>query len=270
MCTIVLAASASYLQGALVALSSHFGPDFLQQVISGQGAIGVAVAVIQFVAAYAAAKPSAAGALLVQPSTGSAYSALAVPPHPPSAIRASAFHFFLAVGAFAFLGCVAITLLARFDVYRMVHARDAQAAKEGEPPSVWRAERKIRHLGLAVAGVFAVTLSVFPGVTATILSAPGGGREPAWLRLPAALEEPALFIPLVFGVFAAGDWIGRLLPQVQCLVFTDWRGLMGATVARVVFIVRVYSHTPILFSPTGSADAIPHFVPFPSSRSHSS
>lgn len=115
-------------------------------------------------------------------------------------------------------------------------------------------ERKVRHLGVAVLVVFAVTLSVFPGVTSTILSAPEG-RDPRWLQLPEVLEQPALFIPLVFGVFAAGDWVGRLLPQVPALVVTDWRWLMTASVARVVFIVSL--------TPLPCCDPLPTANPLP-------
>lgn len=248
--TIVLAASASYLQGAATALAAIFGPDFLAQIISGQGAIGVAVAAIQFVSAYAAVKSSSSlspdtPSLQFQTASAAAsgaqdLAALAAGPTPDKDIRDSAFHFFLAVGAVSAFGYVAFEVMSRLEVYKLVKRSEKESAEE-EEPSVRAAERKIRHLGIAVLIVFAVTLSVFPGVTSSILSAntDGQARGPAWLQLPQTLSQPALFIPLVFGIFACGDWLGRLLPQIQALVFTDWRVLMAAAVLRVLFIVSL-------------------------------
>jgi solute carrier family 29 (equilibrative nucleoside transporter), member 1/2/3 len=80
-------------------------------------------------------------------------------------------------------------------------------------------------------GVFAVTLSVFPAVTSSILSVhEEGSGGPTW-------SQAAVFLPIGFMVFAVGDWTGRILPQSKFLTFTDWRALAVASAARIVFIV---------------------------------
>ncbi|GAA6029782.1 hypothetical protein JCM8097_001047 [Rhodosporidiobolus ruineniae] len=246
--SIVLAAAASYLQNAVVALSASFGPSYLNQILSGQGAIGFAVAMIQFIAAYGAAKAAqkkSAPALLDQPTllqrglftVRDEIVELAVP---PKSVRMSAFTFFLAVGIFAAVSWISYAVLVRLPLYRLVVRANFDSAAADDNASTKSAsapladlrvvERKIRHLGLALFLVFAVTLSVFPSITATIQSVHAGQPDAK------LLQSPALFVPLGFAVFAAGDWLGRVLPQWEKLAFTNWKALWVATVARIVFI----------------------------------
>ncbi|GAA6014706.1 hypothetical protein JCM10207_006910 [Rhodosporidiobolus poonsookiae] len=246
---VILAGSASYLQNAVVALSASFGPSYLNQILSGQGAIGFAVAMIQFIAAYGAVKASHKSSsssspslrLRLQPDFNLAYPAdslLSTTATPPDSVRTSAFTFFLTIGIFAAVSWLSYALLVRLPIYRLVIRSsfdvddDACSTTSAAAPlaDMRQVERKVRHLGVAMFIVFGVTLSVFPSITATIVSVK--------TDLPDArmLQNPALFVPLGFAVFAGGDWLGRVLPQWEKLQFTNWKVLMGCSVARIVFI----------------------------------
>ncbi|GAA6001331.1 nucleoside transmembrane transporter FUN26 [Rhodotorula paludigena] len=241
---VILAGSASYLQNAVVALSASFGPQFLNQILSGQGAIGFAVALIQFLAAYGAVKSEKAtpstGFRIQRDVTAALDNALlqtraAVPPAP---VRQSAFTFFLTVGVFAAVSFCSYLVLIYLPLYRLVvrasfegsASRDGKDSSSSRGPSMRAVERKVRHLGVAMFLVFGVTLAVFPSITSTIVSVK--------TDLPDArvLQRPELFVPLGFAVFAAGDWLGRVLPQIERLAFTNWKWLMAGSVARIVFV----------------------------------
>ncbi|GAA6052244.1 hypothetical protein JCM3770_007397 [Rhodotorula araucariae] len=241
--SIVLAASASYLQNAVVALSASFGPSYLNQILSGQGAIGFAVALIQFTAAYgavkAASKAPTAGFTVQDNSTVLSLAnpllaaRNAIPPEP---VRQTAFSFFLAVGIFAAVSFVCYIILVRLPLYRLVvrasFDTNATAGKDSSSSgaSMRAVERKVRHLGIAMFLVFGITLAVFPSITSTIVSIKTGDPD---ARL---LQRPELFVPLGFAVFAGGDWLGRLMPQWERLAWTNWKVLMACSVARVVFV----------------------------------
>lgn len=217
---------------------------YLQGILSGQGAVGLAVAALQFVSAYTA-KPSRTA--VRSRSTSLVLHTTAIP---DATIRDSAFTFFLTVGLFSGFAYLAYALLVRLPLYRLVIRGSAddpdtdpsslQHKPTNPPPSLWVVERKVRHLGLAIFYIFAVTLSVFPSITSSILSVhdPTTGGEGGLGR---TLSAPGLFVPLAFMVFAAGDWIGRAMPQFDSLVFTNWRVLAGASAARTAFVVSPQS-----------------------------
>ncbi|GAA5892877.1 nucleoside transmembrane transporter FUN26 [Sporobolomyces salmoneus] len=261
---IVLSASASYLQNAVVALSAAFGPSYLACILSGQGGIGFAVAMIQLVAAWTAAKanlpksatPSSAFAFQLETSPNPDLQAtiqLLESPVPPAAIRQTAFSFFLTIGIFAVVSWLCYAVLIRLPLYRLVirseFDEDAQhqaeqnhsssnsngdgtgKGSEDTPAASLRVvERKVRKLGIAMFLVFGVTLSVFPSITSSILSVKTGHPDAK------LIQQPELFVPLGFAVFAAGDWFGRVLPQWEKLAWTNWKGLMACSVARFAFI----------------------------------
>lgn len=279
---IVLAASASLLQNGVVALSSSFGPSYLNQIMSGQGAIGFSVAMVQFIAAYGAAKeakntPSPSPSALLLQTAKTAVEPLFV--SPPDSVRTSAFVFFLSIGIFAGVSWLAYFVLVHLPLYRLViranseDGNDASSIKSASAPATNTlkvVERKVRHLGIAMFICFGVTLSVFPSVTATIQSVKVGAPD---ARL---LQSTALFVPLGFAVFAGGDWMGRVLPQIEKLVWTNWKVLMGCSVGRIVFIVRFFLPflpRPISFSlahlssysPSSSSATKPPEPPLPSS-----
>ncbi|KAK4702309.1 hypothetical protein P7C70_g3917, partial [Phenoliferia sp. Uapishka_3] len=221
----------------VVALSSRFGSSYLQGILSGQGAVGLAVAGLQFVAAYTA-------------STGAESSPhqfhlqlrqqdFAIESTPAQSIRTSAFSFFLTIGIFSALGLLVHLLLIKLPLYRLVIQAHADSKHVGgvtkKAPSAAVVERKVRVLGVAIAWIYVVTLSIFPAITSSVLSVgqPGEGRESG---LGSRLSDPSLFVPLGFIIFNAGDWTGRAMPQVKSLSFTDWRWLAGLSAARVLFI----------------------------------
>ncbi|GAA5918501.1 hypothetical protein JCM1841_003270 [Sporobolomyces salmonicolor] len=250
--SIILSASASYLQNAVVALSAAFGPSYLASILSGQGGIGFAVAMIQFVSAYSAAKaiasaePPAFTSLLLETDVSRVYSSdgnlilnMFDTPIPPEATRQSAFSFFLTIGIFAAISWISYAVLIRLPLYRLVirstfdeGASSRSNSKPSPSPStsMRKVERKVRKLGIAMFLVFGITLSVFPSITSSILSVKTGEPDAN------IFQKPELFVPLGFAVFAAGDWFGRVLPQWEKLAWTNWKGLMACSVARVVFV----------------------------------
>ncbi|GAA6060265.1 hypothetical protein JCM10212_003965 [Sporobolomyces blumeae] len=283
---IILSASASYLQNAVVALSAAFGPSYLACILSGQGGIGFAVAMIQLLAAISAAKanlpksgsapspssPATAFALELDMSPNPSMRAtigLLESPVPSAAIRQSAFSFFLTIGIFAVFSWLCYATLIRLPLYRLViraefdesaqrrsnenghdsshHRAPSSSSSSGQsrprprknsstssasasPSSLRVVERKVRKLGISMFLVFGITLSVFPAITSSIISVKTGSPDAK------LLQQPELFVPLGFAVFAAGDWFGRVLPQWESLAWTNWKALLGCSVARLVFI----------------------------------
>ncbi|KAI5475437.1 nucleoside transporter [Pseudohyphozyma bogoriensis] len=218
LCTVFLSASASYLQNAVVALSSRFGAHYLQGILSGQGAIGLSVALLQFISAYAST------------SLPSRITPLAV----PSSVRASAFSFFLTITIFSFLSLLSYLVLTRLPLYRLVIRSAETSSRPHSPskrkPSLRAVEHKVRILGCSIFYCFFVTLAVFPSTTSSVASVHEGTGKGG------RLAERTLFVPLGFIVFNAGDWIGRAMPGWKRIVFSDWRWLAGCSAARSVFI----------------------------------
>lgn len=73
---IAQAAAGSYLQTAVVAVASLFGPTAMQAVMSGQAAVAVAVSLVQAISAYASVRgqaPSEAYVLEAGPEERSAF-----------------------------------------------------------------------------------------------------------------------------------------------------------------------------------------------------
>lgn len=248
--------AASYLQNAVVALSSIFGPMFLQGILSGQGAVALVIAAIQFIAAYSAT----ASQDIVLFDEGGA-------PVPSPAIRDSSFHFFLTITCFAVFSLLSFIVLIRLPLYRLVLRANDKGADDDNAPSPRVVERKVRWLGIAVFYVFFVTLAVFPSVTATITSVNEGKSR---------LAAPELFVPLAFTIFAAGDWLvrlptlcqycprtdhlavfaqGRALPQTERFAFTSTKWLLISSAARTVFI-PLFLFCNVQGTPAGTAPLI--------------
>ncbi|KAK0543255.1 hypothetical protein OC846_006214 [Tilletia horrida] len=56
--SVLLAASVSYLQNAVVAICSIFGPDAMSLMLTGQGVIGLSISLVQLAAAWAQSDPA--------------------------------------------------------------------------------------------------------------------------------------------------------------------------------------------------------------------
>lgn len=251
VCTVVLAASASYLQNAVVALSASFGPHYLQGILSGQGAVAFLVSALQFIAAYtslSAAAPSdpqvvigpstVAPQLYIYDGTLSATQA----PIPEKGVRQAAFTFFLAIGIFAVVSLLSYILLTHIPLYRLVirasegDEEDDDGRQKSAKPSLRVVERKIRKLGISMFLVFGITLAVFPSITSTIVSV-NEGKLPPGSGISETLTKAPVFLPVAFMMFAIGDWVGRMIPQIKVLTFTNWKALALLSAARIVFIV---------------------------------
>ncbi|GAA6014704.1 hypothetical protein JCM10207_006909 [Rhodosporidiobolus poonsookiae] len=67
-------------------------------------------------------------------------------------------------------------------------------------------------------------------------SSAGGNWVNAAVQCAKTLRSPAQSVPLGIAFFSGGDWIGRVLLQWEGLQFTNWKVLMGCSIARIVFI----------------------------------
>ncbi|GAA98152.1 uncharacterized protein L969DRAFT_46815 [Mixia osmundae IAM 14324] len=253
-CSFLSAAGASYLQNAIVALSALFGPSYLQGILSGQGAIGALVSVIQFASAYGGLKEddtSDSSAVLAAPQVVFTTTDSPIDDYVDK-LRDSAFIFFIVATAMAAGSLVAYVILMRMPYFRVVvrssgvddpnddleHSDGGmgtkQPAEEHEPVSFRVVFGKVRLLALSVFYVFFVTLSVFPSITASVLSVndkPGSDG-----KSPPAIFTPVLFVPLGFIIFNVGDWIGRAMPQIPLLNFHAPKALAIVSVARTAFV----------------------------------
>ena len=193
-----------------VALSSYFSPYYLQAIFSGQGAIGVGISVVQFA--------SSAG---TSSTTSSPID---------ESIKRSALIFFSIAALFTLSGLLLHLSLIRLPFYRRTveQANHAHDHNEATHIPLWQVERKVRSLGIAAFAIFAITLAIFPSITSAILSVKDA---------PTGIYSPALFIPLGFIVFNAGDWLGRGMAAVPALGFFGVKQLCWATAVRVMFIV---------------------------------
>lgn len=84
--------------------------------------------------------------------------------------------------------------------------------------AIWMA---VRRMGLSVMFTFFITLSLFPGITASLVSY--------------SQPDSKLFVPIVcFLLFNLGDWVGRTLAGWRQILSA--RTLPYAIAARVVFL----------------------------------
>jgi len=153
--TLIAAAGASYLQNAVVALSALFGPSYLQGILSGQGAIGAAVSIAQFLSAL-----SGVQSVNTLVNTDDPFD------KEQDNLRSSAFVFFLIATVFSFTAFLAHLGLVKMPFYRLT-VRGAETSSDAgsddrEQVSSRTIERKVRVLGCAVFFIFFITLSVFP------------------------------------------------------------------------------------------------------------
>ncbi|OCH95953.1 hypothetical protein OBBRIDRAFT_787800 [Obba rivulosa] len=227
------AAAGSYLQTAVVAIASLFGPRTMQAVMSGQAAVGVAVSAVQVI--------SAATSLRVPPSSEIQVQNASQPE------ETSAFIFFGLSTLFLLVSAGAHTMLIRLPMYKFMVER-SQTAGGGNPPDTpglldddenpfehphhthhdgKRDMLRLAKLNLpynfAVAYVFAITLSVFPPLTVSVRP-----TNPA--------THPLLFSTVHFLIFNVGDFLGRYLCSFPRLLVWSARRLLTLSFARTLFI----------------------------------
>jgi len=238
--TIAEALGSSYLQTSVIGLSAWFGSTYLQAILSGQGAIGVLVSVVQ---------------LLVNIKELDSPSDPSNPDGAARHTRRSSFVFFGLCTGFCLLTLVCFAVLLKLPIYKLAMKRKHAARKahhDGPPgcedsverpllsssvdglsddsfhlpvptgPKLRVVERKIRLLGLSIFYNFFITLAVFPSITGFILSS----HDPDHAHIGSLMTtsngsrfldnwyKPTIFISLHFVIFNMGDVFGRVLPQL--------------------------------------------------------
>lgn len=194
-----------------------------QGILSGQGAVGFVVGCAQFLSSLANSGDESTAMIAASLDAADAPFALLQRQDEMDPIkkykdnlRLAAFIFFLVATIYSALAFLAHLGLVRLPFYRLtIRASEESRSKskeEGTRVSMKVVERKIRVLGLAVFGVFFVTLSVFPSITSSILSV----NDKTVLNMQAVemggssvaaspgIFTPTLFVPLGFIVFNAG------------------------------------------------------------------
>lgn len=155
---ITQAAAGSYLQTAVIAVASLFGPTAIQAVMTGQAAIGVAVSAVEVLSAAGSLKVSPSGQLIAESEPE----------------EKSAFVFFALSTLFLIASAGAQVMLTRLPVYKTLmeqfmqkadHALTASQANMRELEIQESKKRQLVRVGkanmiynFAVAYVFIVTL----------------------------------------------------------------------------------------------------------------
>lgn len=201
--------------------------------MSGQGAIGFAVAVTQLTAA-----------LHAQNSASHKHGQTTLDDDENAKLIQSTASFFVISLIFVLIAWVSWVVLRRLPIYKHFigerklhdthhHHPQSEASlsvirafPEAEP-SLLVIEKKVRHLGCALFYIFTVTIGLFPGVATSVESL----NPDSWHG------TKLVWIPVGFVVFNTGDWIGRSLPSISALVFRHKRVLCFSSYLRTLFIV---------------------------------
>ncbi|KAL4788306.1 nucleoside transporter-domain-containing protein [Aspergillus varians] len=200
-------------QNGVFAYVSGFGrEEYTQAIMSGQGVAGVLPPLAQILS------------VLVVPQQGKE--------QVPEASWKSAFACFIMATGVSSLTLVSFVWLTE---QQSLHVLDDQSDSSNADPtptktvSLWRLFSKLRLPGISIYLCFVVTM-IFPVYTSKIESvnvSPGGSR----------LFQPAVFIPLAFFFWNAGDLLTRMLvlnPRYS-LAHRPW-ALLTLAVARAGFI----------------------------------
>ena len=205
-------------QNGLFAFVAGFGVgEYTQAIMTGQAVAGVLPCIVQIVAA------------LSIPENGATNGAGEESPK-------SAFIYFMTATAVSAIALVAFIHLARrHPEHTTVKAIGEDLELNDEEPverkvvGLMTLFLKLKWFSLGVAVTFAVTM-MYPVFTQSILSV-----RPA--ESASRLFQPACFIPLAFLVWNVGDLIGRTLPLLPALNFTQRpRLVFTASLARLVWI----------------------------------
>lgn len=243
----LLALGASVLNTTVVALAALFGPGAMQACFAGQAAVGVVVSALQFLGAFfssvADSKPEGETGAQVGPAAA----------------------FFALSTVFVLLSLIAHSLLLRTpeytDVVSQWEAGNVLLVEEPDRPdysdeeeagqeehrsilspvddfgvevpqvknrvSIWEVAKINKSYNLAVGFCFAVTLSVFPPITAYVTP-----TNPS----PTDMLTPALFTALHFLVYNVGDYFGRFICAYPAVRMWGRRQLGTYSLARLLLI----------------------------------
>ncbi|KAI0363552.1 hypothetical protein BV20DRAFT_1047586 [Pilatotrama ljubarskyi] len=223
------ATAGSYLQTAVVAVASLFGPAAMQAVMSGQAAVAVAISGVQVLSAAASVHGTSPsdGVSITEPEEQSAF-------------------IFFGLSTIFLVICVAVhTWLVSLPAYKSVVSRarlrhrtqeesglleesandpDSQAyRKADEKHHVVRIAKTNTVFNVAVAYVFVVTLAVFPPITVSVLP-----TNPS--------VHPLIFTALHFLMFNVGDFAGRSICSLPRFHVWSARRLLTLSLLRTLFI----------------------------------
>ena len=243
----------SYMNTAVFALSSLFGPLTLQAAMAGQAAAGVLVSIVQFITTYSAQRQGTGvnGAMTAQDEADEA-----------DANATAAFWFFAFSTAFMLASLLGHAYVARQRTFgRVVEPFEEIQVALKETATTGIGKDELKQIGRVakanaiyngtVAFVFAVTLvrvcscvfrltvglptfvrlspqSVYPAITGSVTPAsPANDRS---------LRNPALFTALHFIAFNVGDWSGRYACSYERLQIHNPRTILLLAVTRLLFI----------------------------------
>ncbi|KZV77161.1 hypothetical protein PENSPDRAFT_645434 [Peniophora sp. CONT] len=235
---VTMAGTGSYLQTAVFAIGSLFGPNVLQAIMSGQAAVAIVVSAVQLLSATASVHTSgdlSAAALMQAQDDAAARSARA---------------FFALSTLFLLATAVASVWMSRLPAYKAVvapteHTRSwsrrlshdlgeeraflAESTDNIAPPAKDTKARILDIAGrnlvyeVAVAYVFIVTLSVYPPITISV--------QPVHPD-----TNGLIFSSVHFLIFNLGDFTGRSLCSFPALLTWNDKRLLAFSLARTLFI----------------------------------
>ncbi|CAE6506200.1 unnamed protein product [Rhizoctonia solani] len=238
----LLGVSASILSMAVVALAALFGPAAMQACFAGQAAVGVVVSFVQFIGALVADTDSPTGdakpgptivffslsTMFVVVSLGAHTALLRTPEYIEVVQKWDA-------GKVLLVEEPGVTLYVDEDE----EDRDADDERQHILPaddlgvevpqvkgrvSIWEVAKINKWYNLAVGFCFAVTLSVFPPITAYV--APTSS----------SMFTPTIFTSFHFLVYNVGDYLGRFICAYPTFQFWKRSQLATYSFARVLFI----------------------------------
>ncbi|PWN31066.1 hypothetical protein BDZ90DRAFT_32754 [Jaminaea rosea] len=197
-----IAGSAAYLQNAVVALCSIFGGQAMGLMLSGQGVVGAIIAAVQLAAAYRVQRADPSGAATALFAFATAFMALVL----------AAFAWLVRTQRFR-------RTYGGYEAATVAHAVHAQGSSRRDLLDV---QRKVALLSLSVFYIYVVTLSVYPALTARVIS---HGDTP-----------PLVFIAWHLLAFNLSDVAGRTLPSITGPLLSNPKIIAVAVLARTAFV----------------------------------
>ncbi|KAJ7162577.1 nucleoside transporter-domain-containing protein [Mycena crocata] len=224
------AALGAYLQTAIIAIASLFGPTAVQAVMAGQAAVAVAVSGVQVFSAIASvwgqSRETVSAVSNGEPEEKSAF------------IFFSLSTVFLIVTAAAHGWLVTMpaykTVVGSLENKKVVSENGSSDELRGlvltggenmedEKGQIMRVAKANVTYEVAVSYVFVVTLAVFPAITTSIL--------------PTNVDtHPLLFSAIHFLMFNIGDLMGRYLCSFPKLLIWSAKRLLILSLARTLFV----------------------------------
>lgn len=212
------------LTGGAFGLAAQLPPIYTGAIMGGQGFAGITVALTAL--ATAIASPDAVtGCIGSQPKA------------PYSTVKWGAFAYFL-VSVVVLVGCLVGYLVlvrlpfVRYHIQKAHKPLSDNLAPESDSPLLPKPQQNIyatfvqvRRMAMSVYSVFALTLMLFPTVTAQIGS-----------TSPLAFWRDTIFVPLSFVNFNFFDFVGRMVAGLFRLQPATQDKLWLGCALRVVFI----------------------------------